>query len=340
MMLENSYIKSFAGDFARSPLQLNQLHEADAELINPEALAGEILVLKVDGLADEIQAGLYENPYVIGWTAVNASLSDLAAVGAAPIGLLLQLQTPHDLPESTLKALSQGIREACEYHRTYLLGGDTNHGKVLDVSMTAIGRTPRPMLRKGCQPGDALFCSGPMGYGNAYAFARIFQHQTLPYRPVARIGQGRLIRDYASCCIDSSDGFFPALAQLSEVNPCGFSMEIPFEDMLDDTAAAICMAQRIPSWIMLAGPHGEYELVFTVGEDKLAAFQQAAAVAGMNFIRLGRCQEKPVLSFRLEQQLREIHPADIANLYEENASDPNAYFKKLQKLNQSWLQQS
>ena len=94
MMLENVLVKSIAGSFRRCPEQLNNLNESDAELIPPELLKGEILALKVDGLADEIQAGLYEDPYVIGWTAVNATLSDLAAVGAEPIGMMLLLQLP------------------------------------------------------------------------------------------------------------------------------------------------------------------------------------------------------------------------------------------------------
>ncbi len=147
MMLENVLVKSIAGSFARCPEQLNGLNESDAELISPEILRGEVLVLKVDGLADEIQAKLYEDPYVIGWTAVNATLSDLAAVGAEPIGMLLLLQLPPDFSEPARLELSRGIREACTQHKAYLLGGDTNHGKVLDVSMMAIGRTPKPMMR-------------------------------------------------------------------------------------------------------------------------------------------------------------------------------------------------
>jgi len=339
MMLENILVRSIAGGFARCPEQLNGLNESDAELILPEILRGEILALKVDGLADEIQAKLYEDPYVIGWTAVNATLSDLAAVGAEPIGMLLLLQLPPDFTEPARLELSRGIREACGVHQTYLLGGDTNHGKVLDVSMMAIGRTPKPMMRSGCAPGDRLFCSGPMGYGNAYAFAKIFQGVSLPYRPLARIREGRLIRDFASCCIDSSDGFFPALAQLSEVNPYGFSLETPLSGFLDPTAAAICDTQGIPQWLMLAGPHGEYELVFTVREEKVAAFLQAARGEGMNFLWLGHCQEKAVVSFDPGFGKIELYPADIANLYEENAGSPENYFHKLQILHQSWQQQ-
>ncbi len=337
-MLEDQFVRGFLENFGRSPDQINKLYEADAELIRPGVLGGEVLALTVDGLADEIQAGLYDDPYVIGWTAVNASLSDMAAVGAEPIGLLLQLQIPPGFEGSALEQLSRGIREACAYHHTWLLGGDTNHGRQLDVSITAIGKTSRPMLRKGCQPGDALFCSGYLGYGNAYAFAKIFQHQTLPYRPLAKIRQGLLIKDFAACCIDTSDGLFPALAQLAEVNPYGFYLETPFKDFIDATAASICASSHIPEWFMTAGPHGEYELLFTVSEKLLRAFYEFANAAGMKFLYLGRCREKEGVSFSLENRRIEILPEEIANIYERNADDPAQYFQQLQMLHQSWLQ--
>ena len=338
MMLENVLIQQFTKTFSRSPQQINGLHESDAELLRFESLGGETLAITVDGLADEIQAGLYDDPYIIGWTAVNASLSDLAAVGASPLGILLQLQLPAGMPAAQLQALSAGVRDACDHHHTYLLGGDTNHGAQLDFSVTALGRCRRPMLRKGCKPGDWLFCSGPMGYGSAYAFAKIFRQQQLPYRPLARIEAGLLIADYASCCIDSSDGLFPALAQLCEANPLGFVLETPLQEVLEPTAATLAAAHGIADWMMLAGPHGEYELVFTIGDAQLNDFRQAAAQASLPVLQLGRCQAAPVLRFTTAGRQIELPAAAIANLYEQQGSDPQAYFQHLQKLDQSWQQ--
>jgi len=340
MMLENKFVRGFLENFGRSPNQINNLYESDAELIRHDAFSSEVLAITVDGLADEIQAGLYDDSYVIGWTAVNASLSDLAAVGAEPIGLLLQLQVPPDYKNSDMQALSRGILEACTVHHTFVLGGDTNHGNQFDISLTAVGKTSRPMLRKGCLPGDAIFCSGYLGYGNAYAFAKLFHSQTLPYRPLAKIKQGLLIRNFASCCIDSSDGFFPALGQIAEVNPCGFLLETPLESLLEQTAMSICSVQGIPPWFMLAGPHGEYELVFTVHESQLDDFRKAAQSAGMAFLYLGRCQEKATLRFEIDQKSIEILPSETANLFERNADDPKKYFQELQKLHQSWVRPS
>jgi thiamine-monophosphate kinase len=336
MMLENTFIQQFTKTFSRSPHQINGLHESDAELLQHESLGGEVLAITVDGLADEIQAGLYDDPYIIGWTAVNASLSDLAAVGASPLGILLQLQLPPDMSAAELQALSAGVREACDHHRTYLLGGDTNRGRQLDVSVTALGRCRRPMLRKGCQPGDWLFCSGPMGYGSAYAFAKIFLQQQLAYRPLARLDAGLLIADYASSCIDSSDGLFPALAQLCETNPWGFVIETPLQDLLEPTAAALAAAHDIADWMLLAGPHGEYELVFTIPDTRLHDFRQAAALARLPLLQLGRCEAAPLLHFTTAGRPVSLPAADIANLYEQQGSNPQAYFRHLQQLDQSW----
>ena len=87
-ILENSSIKNLVKIFSRSPLQQNRLHESDAELIN---LPGTNITLAItmDSIVEEIEAGLYTDPYLIGWMTVMVNASDLAAVGAKPLGILI-----------------------------------------------------------------------------------------------------------------------------------------------------------------------------------------------------------------------------------------------------------
>ena len=87
-VLENAYIERLVRELPRSPLQLNRLQEADAELIRLPGTTA-VVALKTDAIVEEIETGLYADPWLLGWMAVTVNASDLAAVGAEPVGVLL-----------------------------------------------------------------------------------------------------------------------------------------------------------------------------------------------------------------------------------------------------------
>src|SRR5687767_5686976 len=87
-------IQQIAGSFLRHPQQVNRLFEADGEIIDFRNQQAEYLVFKSDGIREEIREGLYTDPYLIGWMSVTVAISDLAASGADPLGILLSLQIP------------------------------------------------------------------------------------------------------------------------------------------------------------------------------------------------------------------------------------------------------
>lgn len=78
---EVALLERLAGGFARSHLQCNQRHESDAELIRLPG-SRSVLALTTDAISEEIESGLYADPYLIGWMTVMVNASDLAAVGA------------------------------------------------------------------------------------------------------------------------------------------------------------------------------------------------------------------------------------------------------------------
>ncbi|MGD8867883.1 MAG: AIR synthase related protein, partial [Gemmatimonadales bacterium] len=104
-------IERLAGTLPRSPLLLNGLCESDAELIR---LPGTdmALALTTDAIAEEIAAGLYNDPYLIGWMVVMVNASDLAAVGAEPLGILLNETLPGVVDPAYVERLQSGIRNA------------------------------------------------------------------------------------------------------------------------------------------------------------------------------------------------------------------------------------
>lgn len=286
---ENRILSRLTAGFQRSPLQLNRQHQSDAEILLVPCQDGARLAITTDTLAEEIESGLYADPWFIGWMTVMVNLSDLAAVGARPLGLVVAETIPHSVKEDFVAALQQGIADACVTSGTYVLGGDTNSGPILSMSASALGLLEggRMMTRIGCAPGESVFVSGPLGGGSTYAFARWRGSTTPPYRPVARLREGTLVRSHASCCMDTSDGLLATLDQLMRLNNLGFVLERGWESALTQESRTLARHLGVPDWFMVAGEHGEFELVFTVPETGIQTFLAQADALAWRPVKIG-----------------------------------------------------
>jgi thiamine-monophosphate kinase len=332
---ERVLIERLAGGLARSPRQLNALHESDAELVR---LPGVDLVLAVttDAIVEEIAAGLYRDPYLAGWMIVAVNASDLAAVGAEPVGMVVSESLPPDIPEAAVGELQRGIREAAERHGLPLLGGDTNQAAVLALGATALGTVAadRVLTRRGAGAGDRLFASGPLGIGTAFAFRALLSgdgdgQDAVPFRPIARLEAGQCLPGIASACMDTSDGVIATLDELMRLNGVGVLWERPLADSLHPAALATARGAGLPPWTMLAGPHGEFELLFTVPPARRDELDAAAAAVGWSPLELGVVTTEPVCSLRDATEWLEIDTARIRNLFGEAGGDPQRYLREL-----------
>jgi thiamine-monophosphate kinase len=327
---ENRLINLLAERFRRSPLQANGLHESDAELlrIGPSTY----LAATTDTLAEEIACGLYRDPYLIGWMAVMASMSDLAAVGARPIGMLISELIPRDASEMYLRSLQQGIQDACAKCETYIAGGDTNAGAQLSITGCAFGvvRGSRtPLGRLGCLPGDILFATGPLGTGNAFALAQFIGGTGIAFRPVARLREGRLISSLASSRMDTSDGVLATLDQLMRLNGTGFDLDDGWERSCSPEALAVAAAHGVPPWLLLAGEHGEFELLFTLPEAREEQLLEHLAGTSCAPLRIGRVTTEPVITMPIRSERTPIDTARIRNIGNDHYGDVETYIAEL-----------
>jgi thiamine-monophosphate kinase len=340
-ILENAYIERLVQGLPRSPLQLNRLQEADAELIRLPG-TNAVLALKTDSIVEEIETGLYADPYLLGWMTVTVNASDLAAVGAEPIGLLLNETLPPAPDERYLKELQRGISDACTEYGLPVLGGDTNFSPHVQLGGFALGLVPdgHPVTRVGCHAGDLLYASGPLGGGAAYALAvlgpAMSGAERPQYRPRARIREGVVLRPFASCCMDSSDGVLPTLDQLARLNGVGFRIDSRLEDVLDRSAQRV--AAGFAPWMLLAGPHGEFELLFTVPPDRQAAFDAAAAAVAWNPLRLGVVTPETTICLPYEGVSVPVDTARVRNLFAAVGGDVRAYVQGLLEIDASMRQ--
>jgi len=339
-VLENALIERLAGIFSRSPLQLNALQESDAELIQVPG-TDLILAVETDAIVEEIEEELYADPYLAGWMAVLVNASDLAAVGAVPLGIVLNETLPRQAEEAFLDRLQRGIRDASDRCGLPVLGGDTNFAEKLQVAAFAIGLIPdgKPLMRTGARPGDVLFLAGPAGLGNAFAFLQLSAGKEgsngIEYLPQPRLHEGQSLRAVASACIDTSDGLIPALDQLSEVNGIGFRFEIEPGEFLHPAATHVAEQAGLPPWIMLAGPHGEFELLFSVPAERVDAFLAAVhAELAWQPIRLGTVIPEEGLELPIDGSVTRFDTTRIRNLFTECEGDVQRYVHELLRVHE------
>lgn len=340
MLIEHEFLTRIRSSFTPADFQLNQLLESDAELIRISD--SQVLAITTDQIVEEIEAGIYTDPYQMGWMSVTASLSDLAAVGAEALVFLSNLQIPRDLSTGFVETITRGINDACLEYKCFVAGGDTNFSRNLQLGGTALGviNDKKCIMRKGNQPGDCLYMSGPMGLGSAFAFEKLMKNQEPEHSflPKAKIKEGAIIRKYGSSCIDTSDGFFPAISNLMYINQNGIRLNGELEDLLSEKYKNTMIDSDLPPWILLAGPHGEFELLFTVNSDYEDRFLQEARNLDWFPKKIGEIVNDPMFSFYHKKIHYTCSPDGISNSYEKCGGDLLSFIKLLLENRQSWKQ--
>ena len=183
---------------------------------------GEALVLTHDAMAEGVHFLKTQDPADVAWKLVAVNMSDLAAKGAEPLGVLLGYM----LGAGDARFLA-GLEEALDHYAVPLLGGDTIGGTGPAVhGLTAIGRaTHRPVpSRSGVRIGDSLWITGPvggamLGLEALQAGGTADQAATLAYRrPQALLAQGRALAPMVTAMMDVSDGLLLDAARMARAS--------------------------------------------------------------------------------------------------------------------------
>ncbi|HKS59489.1 MAG TPA: thiamine-phosphate kinase [Thermoplasmata archaeon] len=203
----------------------------------------------------------------IGAAVVGVNLSDLAAKGATPIALLIDLIAPPGTPRRWAEGVLRGAQKAAQHYRTPIVGGDTKPGATRAVVGFAAGVSPGPHFptRAGARPGDLLVTTGPVGRGGWREF-RMRQRpgptalrRLLEITP--RLEEGKRLAGHAHAMIDTSDGIAEAvhlLAEASDVRMVLQEAALPIEPAL--RRAVRERSRRLE----IAFRGGDYELLAAV----------------------------------------------------------------------------
>ncbi len=213
----------------------------------------------------------------IGWMSAAGTLSDIAAMGAHPCGLLVSIGLP-DLPPVFVESMIDGMSACARECGTAIIGGDTDSHQELTISGTALGRVRKDQIlrRRGAQVGDLVCVTGYLGTAGAgmralesgagladdpAAVKKLFE-------PIPRIAEGISLAESkaVTSMMDNSDGLSVSLYQLAEVNGCGFIIHADSLPVLPGLDPDLGLGLDL-ELALYAG--GDFELLFTVAPERL-----------------------------------------------------------------------
>lgn len=217
-------------------------------------LGGETLVLTHDMLVEGTHYLPGADMADVAWKLVTTNLSDLAAKGAEPLGVLLG----HMLGDGDERFLA-GLADVLRHYNVPLLGGDTVSGTgTRSHGLTALGRathTPVPS-RSGAQPGDGLWLTGQVGEAmlgfEALCDGTGADHAAYS-RPRPRLAEGQALAPLASAMMDVSDGLLLDAFRMAEASQVSVAIDIASVPVAEPARRMDCL-----TW------GDDYELLFTL----------------------------------------------------------------------------
>jgi thiamine-monophosphate kinase len=247
---------------------------------------GGSLVVSVDSVVAGVHVDLALcSPADVGWKALMSAVSDLAAMGARPVGALVALCVPEQAEDGNLTlGVMEGVAEAARASGCPVVGGDVSVSEVLTVVVTVMGTVDGgvAVLRRGAQPGDVVLVTGPCG-GSAAGLRTLRAHSQAEVpeqaqfdvlaaayrRPVARLAEGVLAREAgAHAMIDISDGLALDLHRVADASSVGFALD------------GVPMAEGATLEEALGGGE-DYELIVVIGPAEVETFMDRCAAAGL-----------------------------------------------------------
>ena len=205
--------------------------------------------------------------FEMGFKAVTVNVSDLAAMGAEPLGFLLAIALPKDLKLDSFKEIISGVLNACEYYHIPLIGGDTNEASEIIITGTALGLCDKPLMKNTYNKCDLIAVTGQIGLAalgfELETFDNSYTKKAL--KPEARVKEGLILRDYASSATDITDGL---ASELYEIKKDGYGFMIHEELLgISDEYKQIAGEHDLDYLDLILHVGEDFELLFTISKE-------------------------------------------------------------------------
>ncbi|MGB3542263.1 thiamine-phosphate kinase [Rubrivirga sp.] len=246
-------------------------------------------VVTTDALVEGVH---FDRTYVplraLGWKAIAASVSDIAAMNARPLYATVALGLPNNLSVEGAEALYTGMAQACERYGLSIIGGDVTASARLMLSVTVVGHALEDEIvtRSGAQPGDLLCVTGDLGGAAAglrvlmagkdaleddddpldlREFAAVVERQLMPQARLDRVETWADAGVRPTSLIDISDGLASEAHHLSQAGTVGLVLDGGLLPVHVQTAlVAQRFEERAEAFVLYGGE--DYELLFTMAE--------------------------------------------------------------------------
>ena len=243
-------------------------------------LGSRFLVASTDLVTRKTHFPRPTTPFQMGWMAAAVNFSDIAAMGALPLGLLVAMGLPRETELETVEGIADGIGACAEQVSADYLGGDTKETDDICLVGTSLGmvRTDGILLRSGARRGDLLAITGDLGLAGA-GWAEIDEEGFHPLarktllEPFPRTKEGAILSasGCVTSCMDTSDGLAMSVHELARRSGVGFKVD---RRALPVHVDALGIGERLgldaTDWALHSG--GDYQLLFTLdpeGEPRL-----------------------------------------------------------------------
>lgn len=214
----------------------------DAAIVH--APAGEQIVVSTDTSVEGVHfRRRWLTSGEIGYRSAMAALSDLAAMGACPLGMTVVIALPQAWLED-FGPLADGIGEAARDVACPIIGGDLSRSDSLHCTFTVLGTAARPVLRSGANVGDGVYVTGNLGGPAAALRALSAGQQPAPLqrqrfaRPMARVREGMWLAGHGvNAMIDLSDGLVSDAEHLAAASGVSLTIQLERLPLLQGSSA-------------------------------------------------------------------------------------------------------
>ncbi len=288
MSKEEQLIKLINSILPRSKAQVNQPFQTDAEVLEYN---DSNLLVNIDDFSPEDRWREFD-PYTLGWNIAVGAVSDILASGGQPQYYGHSLVVEENWDQKYITEFCRGLKEVLTEVGASFLGGDFGTAVVWHCTAVVIGKAEQPLFRTGAQSGDLIYLSGKAGLGNLEALLSMYSEkkslQLIKNRFKLRWQEAKLIKEYATSCIDTSDGVAEAANTIAKQSGVGYAIEqIPY--IKRGLLAAKLFS--LPPLLLFLGGAGEYELLFTIPSEREKDFLTAAEERDLSFHKLGEVTE-------------------------------------------------
>ncbi len=262
-------------------------------------------VISTDSYNEHIHFNDYFSPEVIARRSLEASVSDLAAMGATPQYVSMALTLPK-VNNNWLDRFSQSLWGTLEKLDMHLIGGDTTKGASYSITYTVHGLVDSgcALRRSGAKPGDLIYLSGELGSAICalHHLKESGDDAALTdklFNPEARVQHGQSLLAYATASIDISDGLCADLGHILQQSGVGAVIEqasLPTAKVVYDYVPE----DKALDYTLYGGD--EYELCFTVPKGKAVEMEASLKAKGLTVYCIGEITQGDKLMLKREDK--------------------------------------